>query len=201
MQNRPLLVGVTGGIGSGKSTVCRIIEVLGYKVYYADSRAKWLMNNDKKLKGEIISLFGKESYSKDKLNRQLIGELVFKDAVLLHALNARVHPVVGEDLKKWIKENNHESLLFDEAALMFEIGSYERMDATILVTAPEELRIRRVLSRDNHRSRESVRAIISQQLNDREKIPLADYIVENDETKSIITQTLRICNDLINHRK
>ena len=201
MSSRPLLVGVTGGIGSGKSTVCKILEVLGHKVYYADDRAKWLMRHDEKLNDGIVALFGENAFVAGHLNRELIAASVFKDASLLKQLNALVHPAVGSDLAKWVAGNEQESILFDEAALMFEIGTYQNMDATILVTSPLELRIERILQRDSHRTEESVREIMDKQMPDADKIPLATYVIENDEKKSLIAQTLEVYDELINHRK
>ena len=201
MLNRPLLVGVTGGIGSGKSTVCKILEVLGHKIYYADDRAKWLMQNDEKIKADIIELLGKAAFYEGRINRAFVGDKVFQNKSLLYELNKLVHPAVGKDLKRWVDENNRERLLFDEAALLFEIGSYKRMDATILVTAPEELRIRRVKQRDLHRSAADVKKIIDKQMNDKQKASLADYVIKNDEMKSVIKQTLAIYEQLLNRCK
>lgn len=196
MPNKPPLIGITGGIGSGKSTVCKIIESLGHKVYYADDRGKWLMSNDPHLKEQIKSLFGEESYVDGELNRKHIADIVFKSSESIKQLNALIHPAVAEDLKKWLHENNHERLLFDEAALLFETGSYRRMDKVILVTAPEETRIRRVVSRDAHRDEKDVQEIMSQQMKDEEKIPLADYIFVNDGRQSLIKQVMDLLAQL-----
>ena len=196
MPNKPPLIGITGGIGSGKSTVCKIIESLGYKVYYADDRGKWLMSNDLHLKEQIKSLFGEESYVDGELNRKHIADIVFKSSESIKQLNVLIHPAVAEDLKKWLHENNHERLLFDEAALLFETGSYRRMDKVILVTAPEETRIRRVVSRDAHRDEKDVQEIMSQQMKDEEKIPLADYIFVNDGRQSLIKQVMDLLAQL-----
>jgi len=192
MQSKALLVGVTGGVGAGKSTVCKILEVLRHKVYYADDRAKRLMNNSDGLKSRIISLFGENAYADNLLNREFIGKQVFKNAELLEKLNTIVHPAVREDAENWLKYNESEKLLFYEAALLFEAGSYKKMDAAILVTAPEELRLKRVLARDAHRSEGSVKEIMGKQMNDEEKIPLADYVIENDEKQSITKQTFEV---------
>ncbi len=200
MPNKPSLIGVTGGIGSGKSTVCKIFEVMGYLVYYADDRARWLMSHDAYLKGEIISLFGAEAYHEEGLNRAFIGSKVFRDKTLMTQLNSKVHPVVAEDAKKWVDANSDQKLLFYEAALIFEIESYKRMDATILVTAPEKLRMQRVLTRDKHRTKEDVHGIIKTQMKDEEKVPLADYLIVNNEEKSILAQLMEVHNQLLNRR-
>ena len=201
MQNKPLLVGITGGIGSGKSTVCKIFEVLRHKVYYADDRARGLMNNDNELKSQIINLFGENAYVDDLLNREFIGEQVFKNAALLEKLNAKIHPAFSEDAKNWVENNADEELLFYEAALIFETGSYKEMDTTILVTAPEKLRLKRVLARDTYRSEHSIKQIMNQQMSDAEKTPLADYLIINNEKNTVIKQTMDIYDRLLNRHK
>ncbi|GAB4233682.1 MAG: dephospho-CoA kinase [Ekhidna sp.] len=197
MSDKPLLIGITGGIGSGKSTVCKILETLGHQVYYADNRAKWLMANDEHLKKKIQSQFGEEVYKGGSLNREYLAETVFHDKNKLEVLNGLVHPEVGADLRNWVASNNTEKLLFDEAALLFEAGSYKKMDKNILVTAPEQLRIQRVLERDKHRTEKDVRAIIAKQMTDEEKSTLADFIIVNDGSQSIIAQTMQIREDLL----
>ena len=154
------------------------------------------MHNSEVLREEIVGLLGTEAYNEQGLNRSLISEKVFKDPSMLQQLNAIVHPAVGEDLAMWMQQHKEERLLFDEAALLFEIGSYKKMDATILVTAPEELRIKRVLKRDSHRSPTSVKEIIHQQMSDKDKAPLADFIIENDGSSSVIKQTMEIYDKL-----
>lgn len=201
MLNKSLLVGVTGGIGSGKSTVCKIFEVLGHYVFYADDKAKWLMNHDRELRMKIIDLFGEEAYRNGSLNREYIGGRVFNNMPLLGKLNALVHPAVARNLKEWVSENESQDLLFYEAALMFETGSHKKMSAAILVTAPEQLRIQRVLKRDVHRTEEAIRSIIDNQMDDQKKIPLADYVIDNSEEKSVIMQTLRIYDQVLSHYK
>lgn len=197
MSNKPLLVGVTGGIGSGKSTVCKIFEVLGHKVYYADERAKWLMENDAQLTQEIESLFGPEAYNEGRLDRKWIAEKVFKDQSLLSQLNAKVHPAVAADLNNWVEQHREEKILFDEAALLFEVGSYKKMDKNILVTAPEEVRIDRVVQRDTQRTSSSVKDIIDKQMLDDQKVPLADFVINNDGSQSLIRQVMIVYDELV----
>jgi len=201
MQSRPKLIGVTGGIGSGKSTVCKIFETLGHKVFYADNQAKWLMKYNEGLKVEIIKVFGENAYLGEDLNRSFIAERAFHKPALLEKLNLLVHPVVAKDLASWVTKNNTEQLLFDEAALLFEVGSYKKMDKNILIKASVETRIDRVLKRDPHRTRASVEKIIGQQMEDVKKIPLADYIIENDGDRSVIEQTMEIYDLLISRHK
>ena len=196
MQNRPKLIGVTGGIGSGKSTVCMIFEVLGNKIYYADDRAKWLMENDPGLIKEIKVLFGNKAYHQKKLDRKFIADKAFQNKSLLKKLNNKVHPAVRLDLIKWVKENETEHILFDEAALLFETGSYKKMDHIILVTAPQDIRIKRVLTRDPHRTEKSIKEIIEKQMSDEDKRLKADFIINNNDVDSVIRQTMEIYRKL-----
>lgn len=197
MKNKPTIVGVTGGIGSGKSTVCKIFEVLGCKTYYADDRAKWLMENDHILIEGVKSLFGKQAYSGNKLDREVIAGKAFKDSSLLEKLNGLVHPSVKQDFEQWIDENTDIKILLKEAALLFETGSYKQLDKTILVTAVEQIRIERVIKRDAHRTEEGVRDIMSKQMSDEKKVPLADFIINNSGKKSVIDQVMTIYSKLI----
>ena len=197
MKNKPLLVGVTGGIGSGKTTVCKVFETLGANTYYADDRAKWLMGNEENLVRQIQSLFGKESHSGGKLHREYIAAKVFKDSSLLKQLNELVHPAVARDFEEWTQENQDKNVLLKEAALLFETGSYKALDKNILVTAPEEVRVKRVISRDKHRTANDVKDIIANQLKDEEKKPMADFVIVNDGHQSVIKQVQKIYGELI----
>ncbi|WP_436517989.1 dephospho-CoA kinase [Ekhidna sp. To15] len=192
MNKEPLIVGVTGGIGSGKSTVCKVFETLGAITYYADDRAKWLMNNDDELKEKIKGLFGEQAYREGTLDRKHIASIAFKDQSILERLNQLVHPAVAKDVSQWVEENQQAPLLLKEAALLYETGSYKSLSKTILVTAPEVIRIRRVIQRDSHRSAEDVKAIIDKQMGDDEKITLADFVIDNDEKRSVIKQVMDI---------
>ena len=184
-----IIIGLTGGMGSGKSTVGTMFKDLGIPVYNSDERAKKLMNTSKKIKKELIGLFGKEAYSEEELNRPFIAEKVFNDADLLTKLNGIVHPKVRKDFLKWTKKQNTPYVI-QETALLFENKSQELYDKVILVTAPKELRIQRVLKRDKS-SREQINSRINNQLDDDIKIKLADYIIENidlDITRSKILE-------------
>jgi len=189
---KPLLLGVTGGIGSGKSLVCRIFQVLGTPVYDSDLRAKQLMVEDEALIGQIKTAFGEQSYSNGTLNRQYLAEKVFSDSEKLELLNSLVHPAVGRDFRIWVEGNSSHSYLLKEAALIFETGSNKSLDHTILVSAPQQLRIARVLGRDPHRNEEQVKAIISNQWVDEKRRPLADFEIVNDEKSMLIPQVLSI---------
>jgi dephospho-CoA kinase len=188
----PLQIGITGGIGSGKSLVSRIFNLLGVPVYDADSRAKSVMTTDGILVSLIKKEFGVLSYRADgSLNREYLAEHVFNDSEKLEKLNSLVHPRVGEDFNRWVKEQNRPYVL-KEAALLFEAGSNTALEKIIVVSAPEELRIKRVLQRDKHRTVQQVKNIIRNQLKEEEKLKLADYIVVNDECKPLIPQVLEL---------
>lgn len=184
-------VGITGGIGAGKSIISKIFKLLGTPVYDADSRAKWLMNHESGLKKEIINLFGAEAYTSEGLNRTFIAKQTFNSQSKLEQLNALVHPAVGKDYVDWEKEQKSPYTL-KEAALLFEAGSFKDLDLIIVVSAPEELRIERVLKRDTHRTREDIKAIISKQWPQREKEEKANFVIENDGSSLIIPQVLKI---------
>lgn len=192
-------VGVTGGIGSGKSMVCRIFTILGIPVYNADDRAKDLMLENSGLRQSIIQAFGTDSYSeKGELNRKYLANLVFQDQSNLNKINDLVHPVVGEDYKHWVNMNvQTHPYIIKEAALLFESGSYRELDVITVVTAPEELRINRVLARDSHRDRNQVLSIISKQLPEEELVEKSDYVLVNDERQPLIQQVLDLHQKLI----
>lgn len=191
-KTTPYLVGVTGGIGSGKSTVCRVFSILGIPVYSADDRAKWLMANDPTLKSKISYEFGKESFLEDgSLNRAFLAEEVFSDPEKVKKINNLVHPSVGEDFKKWANTQSAPYLI-KEAALLFESGSAKELDFIINVSSPLKIRVARVLLRDPHRSEDQVNHIIDQQMPDEQKNELADYVIKNNDSKLIIPQVLEI---------
>jgi dephospho-CoA kinase len=187
----PVQIGITGGIGSGKSLVCKIFQVLGVPVYDADSRAKDLMTTDGILISAIKKEFGELSYQKDgSLNRQYLSESVFKDEVRLNVLNQLVHPRVGDDYQRWINEHRGHAYVLKEAALLFEAESYKVLDKVIVVHAPVELRIARVRTRDKHRTDEQIRDIMAKQMPDQEKLKRADFVIHNDESRFVTTQVL-----------
>ena len=161
----PLQIGITGGIGSGKSLVCKIFSCLGIPVYDADSHAKGLMTTDGILISQIKKEFGDLSYQRDgTLNRDYLSEVVFNDSRRLEVLNSLVHPRVGIHYGKWVEENRDRPYVLKEAALLLEAGSYRSLDKIIVVYAPLELRINRVLMRDKHRTPEQVKAIMEKQM-------------------------------------
>jgi dephospho-CoA kinase len=191
--NKPLQIGITGGIGSGKSLVCRIFAQLGAPVYDADSHAKNLMTTDGILISGIKKEFGDLSYYPDgALNRKYLADHVFRDAKKLALLNSMVHPRVGEDYEKWVQQHNTHPYVIKEAALLFEAESGKTLDKIIVVYAPEALRIKRVLSRDAHRTVEQIKEIVGKQMPEDEKLKRADHIIVNDETQMIIPQVLKL---------
>lgn len=196
-KNEILQLGITGGIGAGKSTACKIFETLGIAVYDADSRAKLVMTTDKLLKEQLKNAFGEEVYlNENEINRDFLAKTVFSnqtDNSKVEILNSIVHPAVGRDYQNWYNENAAKSpYLLKEAALMFESDSYKVLDAIIVVHAPLEERIKRVLQRDSHRTEEQVKAIISKQLSESEKLKRADFVIYNDASHSLIKQVLEL---------
>jgi dephospho-CoA kinase len=191
--NAPLQIGVTGGIGSGKSLVCKIFHCLGVPVYDADSHAKELMTTDGILVSDIKKEFGELSYNVDgTLNRTYLSSTVFNDTERLKTLNALVHPRVGAHYQHWVDQQSGQRYVVKEAALLFESGAHRSMYKVIAVIANEELRINRVLKRDNHRTASQILAIIKNQMPEEEKMKRADYSITNDETTLLIPQVLEL---------
>lgn len=189
----PLQIGVTGGIGSGKSLVCKIFHCLGAPVYDADSHAKELMTTDGILVSEIKKEFGVLSYNVDgSLNRAYLSSTVFNDPERLKALNSLVHPRVGKDYKQWLEQQKMHSYVLKEAALLFESGSYQLLDKVIVVHANQKLRLQRVLKRDHHRTADQVLTIMKNQMSEEEKLKRADFMIRNDETTLLIPQVVSL---------
>jgi dephospho-CoA kinase len=186
-----LRIGLTGGIGSGKTTVAKVFEAFGVPVYYADDAAKRLMNDDPDLKKKIIREFGEESYTASGLNRAHIASIVFNDKQKLELLNSLTHPATISNAKEWMERKHHEGYpyIIKEAALLFESGSDAELDHVIGVSAPEKLRIGRVMQRDNV-TRLEVSRIIERQMNEEEKLKRCDFIIINDGEQLIIPQVL-----------
>lgn len=184
-----IIVGLTGGIGSGKSTIAGFFKKLGVPVYIADEEAKKLMHTST-LIAQITALFGQKAYTNGSLNRPYIADLVFNDSKLLQQLNAIVHPVVAAHFKEW-SLGQQTLYVIKEAAILFENQGYKQCDFTILVTAPVIDRIKRVMARD-HTSEEKVRARMAQQWEDEKKIPLADFVIDNINLKTSEKETRKI---------
>ncbi len=187
-----LKIGITGNIGGGKTTVSKIFEILGIPVFYADDAAKNVMTADPLLIECIKATFGAASYFKDgTLNRKHIAGIVFRDEKELAKLNALVHPAVYRAFDTWVAQTKVAPYLMKEAALLFESDSYKMCDKTIMVTAPLELRIARVIKRD-HLTRDEIMARNEKQFSEEKKIELADYVIRNDDTELVIPQVLAL---------
>ena len=174
-------VGLTGGIGSGKTTVSNFLLDYGIPVYNSDSQGKTLMNTNLELKNNIVSIFGESVYDNGILNTNLLSSIVFSDSKKIDKLNNLVHPKVAEDFKQWIGKNNNQPILVKEAAILIESGAYLTMDKIILIVSKKSTRINRVSKRDNS-DLESIEKRINFQLTDDEKIKYADYIIENNSS-------------------
>ncbi|MES2431484.1 MAG: dephospho-CoA kinase [Bacteroidota bacterium] len=190
-----LKVGITGGIGSGKSTVAKIFETLGVPVYYADTTAKRLMNEDEELKQLIKENFGEGAYTNEQLNRSYLSTVVFKDAEKLALLNSFVHPATIRDGIQWMKTQKAPYAI-KEAAIIFESGSQVHLDKVIGVYSPTALRIQRAMKRDNI-SNEEVMARMNKQIDETIKMRLCDYVITNNEQELLIPQVLKLHKTLI----
>ena len=177
----PHIVGLTGGIGSGKTTVANFFKELGVPIYIADDEAQKLMLESSLLKSELISLFGPKVYENGQLNKLLISESIFKDKTTLKAINNIVHPVVAIHFNKWLGLQESPYVI-KEAAIFFENGSYKSLDAIITVVAPEECKIRRIMQRDI-KSKKQIKAIMKNQWSDKKKIKMSDFVIENTNLK------------------
>lgn len=190
-----LRIGLTGGIGSGKSTVAKVFETLGIPVYYADDRAKLIMNEDELLMQKIREHFGHDAYKNNQLNRSYIASQVFSNTEKLALLNSIVHPVTIADAETWMQAQSTPYAI-KEAALIFEAGAEKNLDHVIGVTAPTPLRIQRVMRRENI-SEEKVQERISKQMDESEKMKRCDFVIYNNEEQLLIPQVLAIHEKLI----
>lgn len=193
-----LKVGITGNIGSGKSTVARVFELLGVKVFYADTEGKKVMTTDAVLIDGVKKTFGEETYFADGiLNRKYLAAIVFNNEAELKKLNALVHPAVFRAFDEWAKVNATEPYIIKEAAVMFESGSYQDCDETILVAAPLATRVKRVIARDKI-SRAEVEAREARQLPQEKKIEMANHILLNDDSQLLIPQVIQLHQHFLN---
>lgn len=184
-------IGITGGMGSGKTLVCRIFKSFGIPVYHSDEEARRLMQEEPSLVTGILSLFGDEAFTEGSLNRSMIAKRVFQDRKLLDQLNAMVHPAVRREFVRWTEAQRSAPYLIKEAAILFESGAEKGLDHVIVVAAPEELRIQRVILRDQL-SRDQVLYRLKNQWSEEERIQLADYIIFNDGKQMLIPQVLKL---------
>jgi len=190
-----LRIGLTGGIGSGKSTVAKVFEVLGVPVYYADEAARHIMNADPLLREQIIQQFGPGAYDNGVLNRKYLAGIVFNDPAKLELLNSLVHPATIRDGEKWMQQQTAPYAV-KEAALIFESGSQSQLDYVIGVSAPDALRIHRTMQRD-HITRDEVIARINKQVKQVIKMRLCDFVIYNDEQQPVIPQVLKLHEQLL----
>jgi dephospho-CoA kinase len=188
-------IGITGGIGSGKTTICKVIEALGYPVYYADLEAKRIINENIGIQYELKELFGNEAFLDRTLNRTFIANIVFNNEHKLNELNEIIHPAVRRDFYDWSKKQNN-TLIFQESALLFETNASSFFDASILVLAPIEERINRTIVRDNC-TREEVKARIRTQWTDERKADLSTFQISNGNQDMVLEQIL-ICLTKLN---
>ena len=190
-----MVVGLTGGIGSGKSTILKCFKSFGIPVYIADDEAKKLMNRSKVIQRKLIKLFGEKAYADGVLNRPYLASQIFNDKTLLSKMNAVVHPKVALHFKRWLKKQNAEYVI-KEVAIIFENNLQDQYDYIITVVADEDLRMQRVMKRDNV-SQEKVKAIIKNQWSDAEKIAKSDFVIVNDDLNVAKKQALDIHNKLL----
>jgi dephospho-CoA kinase len=184
------IIGLTGGIGSGKTTVANMFKDLGVPVYIADDEAKKLTNKSKVIKRKLVNLLGEEAFLDGLLNRKFVADIIFKDPELLKKVNSIIHPKVASHFKLWVKKQKG-SYCVKEAAILFENGGYKDCDLTILVTAPMDIRIERVLNRDIT-TRQAIKERIDNQWTDKEKSKLANIIIENINLKATQKQVEKI---------
>ena len=192
----PKRIGITGGIGAGKSAVSKIIESMGFPVFNSDDEAKKIINFNPEVKAELISLFGKSLYCDIGIDRKKLAELIFNNPSMREKVNQIVHPKVREAFANFVLASSSE-LVFNEAAILFETGAYKQFDATVLITCPLDLRMERLVARDNS-SREEIEARMNAQWADDKKEKLASYTIVNDEKKPLINQIEKVISELLN---
>lgn len=196
--NEKFRVGITGGIGSGKSTVCRVFEILGLPVYYSDQRARQLLETHPAIRSLYQRLFGAEVYASGQLDRQRVAGQLFGNPRLKAEVEQAVHPMVRADFDDWVRTQKS-PVVINEAAILFESGGFKAMDAVILVSAPEDLRIQRVMKRDGL-SPEQVRLRIKNQWSDEKKKALSQYQVVCDDVQMVLPQVLYIYQQMLSGR-
>ena len=189
-------VGITGGIGSGKSTICNVFKVLGIPVYNSDLESKILTNTHPGIIKDVKKLFGGDIYINGVLDRKAVGSIVFADKDKLQALNNIIHPIIAHHFNQWLKENSEAKYILKEAAVLFESGAHKKVDQVISVIAPIDLRIKRVISRDQI-TREDVVSRINNQMEDDKRIRLSDQIIHCDDIELVIPQVLKIHQELL----
>ena len=188
---KPKLIGITGGIGAGKSTVSTICKHLGFKVYNSDQRAKEIVFEDSTIKKKLISFFGNNVYKNGVLDRKFLSDKIFNDKSSLQQINSIIHPAVKKDFNCWVTNNSNEKILFKESALLFESGAYKELDKIILIVSDKNLRVSRVLNRDQKRSKKEIESIIDKQINEAQAIKFADIVIDNNHKKMLLPSVIR----------
>jgi dephospho-CoA kinase len=192
-------VGLTGGIGSGKSTVSRLLEIMGFPVYVADTESKKLVNTSPDIRAQLMAAFGAQLYKNGELDKALFASLIFGSKENLRYANSVIHPAVCNDFRQWTERQNQAAFVVIESAILFDSGFNKHVDVTVNVSAPVEVRIRRVEQRDRI-SREAIQTRINNQISDDERNRLSDYMILNDETSALIPQVENL-SDLLNTKK
>ncbi|MDQ3072027.1 MAG: dephospho-CoA kinase [Bacteroidota bacterium] len=191
-----LKVGITGGIGSGKTTVAKVFSWLGIPIYNADEKSKFLLQDNEHIKNHVIEIFGNSIYPDGKLDRKTLGAMVFNDPRKLKQLESILHPAVRKDYTYWANENEKSPYTIKEAALLFEAGSYKELDLIIFVKAPLAVRLERVMSRDDLRA-DAVMSRINKQWPDEEKEKLSGYKILNDDSELVMLQVVNLHKKLL----
>jgi dephospho-CoA kinase len=190
-----ITIGITGGIGSGKSTVCHLFSAMNFPVYIADIESRRLTETDSRIRKGLIALFGEELFKNNVLNKKMLADEIFNNPEKLALVNGIIHPIVTQDLEKWKQKHINSPIAVLETAILFETGLNKKVDKSIVVISPIDLRIKRIIERD-HIAESDVRKRIANQMSDEEKTALADYVIYNDEKRSIIQQVNEIVNKL-----
>ena len=194
---KPKLIGITGGIGAGKSTVSTICKHLGFKVYNSDQRAKEIVSEDSIIKKKIISFFGNNIYKNGVLDRKFLSHKIFNDKSSLQQINSIIHPAVKKDFNSWVINNSNEKILFKESALLLESGAYKELDKIILIVSDKNLRVSRVLNRDQNRSKKEIESIIDKQIDEVDAIKYADIVIDNNHKKMLLPSVIKEIEKLI----
>ena len=194
---KPKLIGITGGIGAGKSTVSTICKHLGFKVYNSDQRAKEIVSEDSIIKKKLISFFGNNIYKNGVLDRKFLSDKIFNDKSSLQQINSIIHPAVKKDFNSWVINNSNEKILFKESALLLESGAYKELDKIILIVSDKNLRVSRVLNRDQNRSKKEIESIIDKQIDEVDAIKYADIVIDNNNKKMLLPSVIKEIEKLI----
>lgn len=194
---KPKLIGITGGIGAGKSTVSTICKHLGFKVYNSDQRAKEIVSEDSIIKKKLISFFGNNVYKNGVLDRKFLSDKIFNDKSSLQQINSIIHPAVKKDFNSWVINNSNEKILFKESALLLESGAYKELDKIILIVSDKNLRVSRVLNRDQKRSKKEIESIIDKQIDEVDAIKYADIVIDNNHKKMLLPSVIKEIEKLI----